>query len=97
MLSPQASRREVIDVPMIKPVSKLRNYPSVLKDVEGDQVVYLTKNGHGKYAVSDITYLEQLQAVEKLYNELMEGLRSGNEEGWFTHEEVLASLGIEDG
>ena len=35
-------------MPLIKPVSDLRNYPEVLKDVKSGSPVYLTKNGNVK-------------------------------------------------
>lgn len=38
----------------IKPVSDLRNYNNILKEVKPDQPLFLTKNGRGKYAVIDI-------------------------------------------
>ena len=36
-------------MPNIKPVSDLRNYGEVLRDVAVGQPVFLTKNGHGRY------------------------------------------------
>ena len=39
---------------VIKPVSDLRNYPEVLKDVKSGSPVYLTKNGTGRYVLIDI-------------------------------------------
>ena len=38
-------------MPIIKPVSDLRNYNEVLRSVDIGQPVFLTKNGRGKYAV----------------------------------------------
>ena len=38
----------VILMPTIKPVSDLRNYGEVLRDVAVGQPVFLTKNGHGR-------------------------------------------------
>ena len=38
-------------MPLIKPVSDLRNYPEVLKDVKSGSPVYLTKNGTGRYVL----------------------------------------------
>lgn len=37
-------------MPNIKPISDLRNYNEVLKDVSAGSPVFLTKNGRGKYA-----------------------------------------------
>ena len=41
-------------MPIIKPVSDLRNYPEVLKNVGEGAPVYLTKNGTGRYVLMDI-------------------------------------------
>ena len=41
----------------IKPVSDLRNYNEVLRDVTEREPVFLTKNGRGRYALIDIIYL----------------------------------------
>ena len=37
-------------MPNIKPISELRNYTEVLKQVDMSKRVYLTRNGHGEYA-----------------------------------------------
>ena len=36
-------------MPIIKPVSDLRNYNEVLRTIQADNPVFLTKNGRGKY------------------------------------------------
>ena len=36
-------------MPVIKPISDLRNYNQVLEKVSVGSPVYLTKNGHGCY------------------------------------------------
>ena len=41
-------------MPTIKPVSDLRSYTDVLKDVAEDSPVFLTKNGHGRYVLLDM-------------------------------------------
>ena len=41
-------------MPSIKPVSDLRNYNEVLRDVEGGEPVFLTKNGRGRYVILDM-------------------------------------------
>ena len=38
----------------IKPISDLRNYSEVLYDVAEGAPVFLTNNGHRKYAITDI-------------------------------------------
>ncbi len=75
-------------MPNIKPVSDLRNYNEVLRDVATGEPVFLTKNGRGRYALLDIADYEKTQATIKLMAELAEGERSGREEGWLTLEEL---------
>jgi len=81
-------------MPNIKPVSDLRNYNEVLRDVAIDEPVFLTKNGRGKYVLVDITDYEKTQATLKLMSELAKGEKSGREKGWLTIEEVEKSLGV---
>ncbi len=77
-------------MPNIKPVSDLRNYNLVLKDVAVGEPVFLTKNGRGRYAIIDIADYEKTHAEIKLMNELNEGRKSGEENGWILHEDVKA-------
>ena len=82
------------NMPNIKPVSDLRNYSEVLRDIEIGQPVFLTKNGRGKYAIIDMREYEKTQATIKLLSELAKGERSGMELGWLSPDEVEADLGI---
>lgn len=41
-------------MPNIVPVTDLKNYDSVLKDVAVGSPVFLTDNGRGRYAIADI-------------------------------------------
>ncbi len=77
-------------MPNIKPVSDLRNYNEVLKDVAVGEPVFLTKNGRGRYALIDIVDYEKTQATIKLMNELAKGRKSGEENGWLSQEAVRA-------
>lgn len=81
-------------MPNIKPVSDLRNYNEVLRDIEVGQPVFLTKNGRGRYAILDMREYEKTQATLKLMAELAKGEKSGREQGWLTLDEVEANLGI---
>ena len=72
-------------MPNIKPISELRNYGEVLRDVAVGSPVFLTKNGHGRYAVLDIEeykVYEKSLAWRRLETELDKGRRSGEEKGW---------------
>jgi prevent-host-death family protein len=83
-------------MPNIKPISKLRNYGEVLRDVAIGSPVFLTKNGHGRYAVMDIEEYreyEKMLAWRKLKSELDKGERSGEEHGWIDADDVRKRLG----
>jgi len=84
-------------MPNIKPVSDLRNYTEVLRDIAAGEPVFLTKNGRGRYAIVDIEDYEKMQAVFKLMGELVKGERSGNEKGWVQIADVEKELGIANG
>lgn len=68
-------------MPNIKPISDLRNYSEVLRDVSEGSPVFLTKNGRGRYAIVDMQDYEKTQATLRLMNELAKGRRSGETEG----------------
>jgi prevent-host-death family protein len=80
-------------MPKIKPISDLRNYNEVLRDVSVGEPVFLTKNGRGRYALMDIADYEKTQATIKLMSELNKGRISGEEKGWLPHEDVKAHFG----
>lgn len=92
-----SAERTVAVMPNIKPVSDLRNYTEVLRDISVGEPVFLTKNGRGKYAIVDIEEYEKTQAVIKLMGELTKGERSGKENGWTDIAEVERLLGADNG
>lgn len=75
-------------MPSIKPVSDLRNYTEVLRDVDGGEPVFLTQNGRGRYVILDIEEYEKIRATLKLMNELEKGERSARENGWIDFSEI---------
>lgn len=82
-------------MPTISPVSDLRNYGSVLEKVSVGSPVYLTKNGHGVYSIRDMKDEENFQKAEamiQLMCELNAGIRSAEEEGWVSEEELMNHL-----
>lgn len=82
---------EVNDMPNIKPVSDLRNYGEVLRDVAVGIPLFLTKNGRGRYVIMDIDDYkehEKLQAWKLLKVELDKGRSSGEKNGWTSASEV---------
>lgn len=76
-------------MPIIKPVSDLRNYPEVLKNVGEGVPVYLTKNGTGRYVIMDIGDYGKMESMLRLSYELQRGKRSGESEGWISHSDML--------
>lgn len=92
------SRKEGADVmPNIKPVSDLRNYTEVLRNITVGEPVFLTKNGRGRYAIVDIEEYERTKAILKLMGEMSKGEKSAQEKGWTDIEEVEKLLGVANG
>ncbi len=77
-------------MPNIKPISDLRNYSDVLKDVTVGAPVFLTKNGRGRYAIVDIQEYEKSTAILTLMSELSKGKKSGEENGWLSSDDMSA-------
>ena len=84
-------------MPNIKPVSDLRNYNEVLRDIAVGEPVFLTKNGRGRYVIVDMEEFEKTQATLKLMSELAKGEASAKEKGYIDLSEVLALLGEKNG
>lgn len=82
-------------MPNIKPVSDLRNYTEVLRDIAVGEPVFLTKNGRGRYAIVDMEEYEKTKAIIKLMGELAKGERSAHEKGWLDIDEVEKLLGVD--
>jgi prevent-host-death family protein len=80
-------------MPSIKPVSDLRNYNEVLRDVAIGKPVFLTRNGRGRFAIIDIEEYEKTHATLRLMSELAKGERSGREQGWLEVGDIEAALG----
>lgn len=81
-------------MPNIKPISDLRNYTEVLKEVTEDSPVYLTRNGRGEYAIVKLKELDKLKAAIKLLAKLEEGEKTAREKEWLSADDVEASLGL---
>ena len=81
-------------MPNIRPVSDLRNYGEVLKEISVDAPVFLTKNGRGKYAIVDMEEYERTKATIKLMSQLAKGEASVKEGGWIDGNDVQDLLGI---
>ena len=82
-------------MPIIKPISDLRNYGEVLRNVAVGSPVFLTKNGHGRYAVLDIEEykeFEKMTAWRTLKSELDKGRFSGEGNREISANDVRAHL-----
>ena len=84
-------------MPNIKPVSDLRNYNEVLRDISVGEPVFLTKNGRGRYAILDIEEYERTQAALKLMSELSKGETAGKQDGWIDLKTVEKELSVTNG
>ncbi|MBX9231996.1 prevent-host-death protein [Coprococcus catus] len=84
-------------MPNIKPISDLRNYTDVLKQVDVSKRVYLTRNGHGEYGIltmEEIDELDRYRAAYQLITKLKKSEERANLEGWISSEEVEKELEV---
>ena len=84
-------------MPNIKPISDLRNYTDVLREVDTKSRVYLTRNGHGEYAIltmEEIDELDKLKTSYMLLSDLKRADERGQREGWIDSENLKIQLGI---
>ena len=84
----------MIVMPAIKPVSDLRNYPSILKEIAPGSPVFLTRNGRGKFVLMDMGEYEETKAAASLLAELAKGEIAAKERGTMTFDELQAALGV---
>lgn len=86
-----------IVMPNIKPVSELRNYTEVLKEVDASNRVYLTRNGHGRYGIltmAEIDELDRYRAAYTLFSKLKNAEERANKEGWISADDLEKELGV---
>ncbi len=79
----------------IRPISDLRNYGEVLRDVAVGQPVFLTKNGCGRYVVinmEEYREYEQMKAMNRLLGELDKGRVSGEQDSWLAADTAFNEL-----
>ncbi len=81
-------------MPNIRPVSDLRNYAEVLKEISIDEPVFLTKNGRGRYAIVDMEEYEKTKAIIKLMGKLAKAEKTANEDGWLSNDDIKSALGV---
>lgn len=79
----------------IRPISDLRNYPSVMEEVENGKPVVLTKNGKSAYVIMNYDEFERYtdeSASLELLSILERSNRTGKEEGYIPLKEAFESL-----
>lgn len=82
-------------MPNIKSISDLRNYTEVLKEVDKNNRVYLTCNGHEKYVIltmEEIDELDRCRAAYMLLTKLKEAEEEAEREGYISAEDVDKEL-----
>jgi prevent-host-death family protein len=93
------SLKEDTNMPNIRPISDLRNYTSVLKEVKYGERVYLTRNGVGECAIIDMKELDELDkmiALRGLMKDLDRAKARADREGWIDADEAERILGVVD-
>ena len=88
-----------VNMPSIMPISDLRNYTEVLKEVDNKNRVYLTRNGHGAYAimtVAEADELDRIRAAMALAADLRRAEERANREGWIDADDFDREMGIID-
>ena len=84
-------------MPSILPISDLRNYTEVLKEVDNSRRVYLTRNGHGVYAImtmAEADEYDRLKAAKALAQDLKRAEYRADKEGWIDADEFDREMGI---
>ncbi len=86
-------------MPSIKPISDLRNYTDVLKEVDAQQRVYLTRNGHGAYTImrmEEADELDKMKAMLQLLTKLKSVDEYAEKAGWIDSDSLEKELEIYD-
>lgn len=86
-------------MPNIKPISDLRNYTDVLKEVDTTGRVYLTRNGHGVYGIltmAEIDELDRYRAAYTLFSNLQKAEDRAAKEGWIDADDLEKELGVSE-
>lgn len=82
-------------MPNIKPISDLRNYTEVLKEVDTASRVYLTRNGRGEYGIltmEEIDELDRYRAAYTLFSKLQVAEERAEREGWINADDMEREL-----
>ena len=86
-------------MPSIMPISDLRNYTEVLKEVDAKHRVYLTRNGHGAYTImtmEEADELDRMRAVHSVVADLRRAEERTEREGWVGDDEIREIMGLDE-
>ncbi len=86
-------------MPCIRPISNLKNYKEVLKEVDANKRVYLTKKGLGAYAIMSVEEADELDKFKSMFgliSDLKQADKEADQTGWIKAEELEKDLGIYD-
>lgn len=82
-------------MPNIKPVSDLRNYSEVLKDIAMNEPVFLTKNGRARYVILSIEEHDKMRSTLQLFKKLNAAEAAAEKDGsWLGVDKVEEILGV---
>ena len=96
LLKYSANKEVNIYMPSIKPISDLKNYIDVLKEVDISRRVYLTRNGHAEYGIltmKEIAELDRLKAAYTLTQKLRAAEERAEKEGWIDADDLEREFG----
>ena len=79
-------------MPIILPISDLKNYSEVLNQCDNGSPVFLTKNGRGKYVVQSIVDYEKQVSAIRMLAELSKGVDTLYKDGGLSIDEAFESL-----
>ena len=85
-------------MPNNEPITELRNYLEVLKEVDTSKGAYLTKNGYGEYGIftmNEIDELDRYRAAYTLFSKLQRAEERAFKEGWIDADDLEKELDIE--
>lgn len=85
-------------MPNIKNISSLRQYTSVLDEVQNGSPVFLAREGKGKYAIIDIDEYDSMKEAlwGRLFEEIEDAKVEGDKYGWISLEEIKKRYNIDD-
>jgi PHD/YefM family antitoxin component YafN of YafNO toxin-antitoxin module len=82
-------------MPKILPISDLRNYTTVLSQVDVDSPVYLTRNGRGTYVISKLDDYDREATAEELLMGIKDAEKYSHGKKSLSIEELAKSFNIQ--